>query len=87
MRLAEKEIWLLLFGHNNRSFKYEDRLFQLLDYVEFSCRVLNIPFELVCRVLRIDDKKPDGLNDFKFSGCINLAQQEEVRGTIGTHVS
>ena len=58
-----------------------------LDYVEFSCRVLNIPFEFVCRVLRIDDKKPDGLNDFKFSGCINLAQQEEVRGTIGTHVS
>ena len=87
MRLTQKEIWLLSFGHNNRSFKYDDRLFQLLDSVEFSCRVLNIPFEFVCRVLRIDDKKPDGLNDFKFSGCINLAQQEEVRGTIGTHVS
>ena len=49
------------------------------------CSIYLSSFEFVCHVLRIDDKKPDGLNDFKFSGCINLAQQEEV-GTIGTHV-
>ena len=31
VRRTQKEIWSLSSGYNNRSFKYEDRLFQLLD--------------------------------------------------------
>ena len=50
-----------------------------MDFVEFACQVLNIPV-CVSYVQNRWQKAPDGLNDFEFSGCINLAQQAEEVG-------